>query len=155
MFYKRIAAAAALVLSVAVAVAPADAEQNRVTIPDAIDQLIHYTTVTRGETEDILTTAEAIEAARNGQPLPNGTHVVIRFHRDGEVTRYFVMQKGQGWGADYPDSRTEDWQFQAFNADRTIKADEMTERCMACHASRADEQFTFTFDEMRNHVLAQ
>lgn len=131
------------------AIMPAHGEPNRVTFPNAIDELEHYTTVTRGETEDILTSRAAIDSVKAGQPMPNGTHVVIRFHRDGVVTRYFVMQKGEGWGADYPDGRTEDWQFQSYNADRTIKADENTARCQACHASRADNQFVFTFDALR------
>jgi len=126
------------------------AEPNRVTFPENIDELEHYTTVTRGEVEEMLTSREAIEAARNGQPMPYGTHVVIRFHRDGEVTRYFVMQKGEGWGADYPDGRTDDWQFQWFNADQTVKLDENTARCQACHSGRADDQFVFTYDALRN-----
>lgn len=131
------------------------AEPNRVTFPDAMDQFEHYATVTRGETEDMLTTREALEAAKKGEPLPYGTHVVIRFHRDGAITRYFVMQKGEGWGADYPDGRTEDWQFQFFNADKTVRAGENTARCMSCHSSRADEQFTFTFQDMLTHVPAE
>ena len=98
-----------------------------------------------------MTTREAIQAAKNGQPLQHGTHVVIRFHRDGVITRYFVMQKGEGWGADYPEGQTEDWQFQSFNADRTVKAEENTARCMSCHSSRAEQQFTFTFSDMLTH----
>lgn len=130
----------------------ANAEPNRVVFPDAIDRLEQFTTVQRGETEDILTTPEAIEAAKSGQPLPDGTHVVIRFHRDGEITRYFVMQKGAGWGADYDEARrTGDWQFQSYNADRSVKADENTARCQSCHQSRADDQYIFMFDQMKAH----
>lgn len=125
------------------------AEENRVTFPENIDALEHYTTVTRGEVEEMLTSRAAIDAAKAGLPMPDGTHVVIRFHRDGQITRYFVMQKGQGWGADYPDGRTDDWQFQWFNADRTINLAENTARCQACHSSRADDQFLFTYDALR------
>lgn len=129
---------------------PALAEPNRVTFPENIDRLEHFTTVTRGETEEILTSRAAIDAVKNGQPMPYGTHVVIRFHRDGKVTRYFVMQKGEGWGADYPNGRTGDWQFQSYNADRTIKTDENTARCQSCHSGRASDQFVFTFNALRN-----
>lgn len=100
------------------------AEANRVTFSENIDALQYYTTVTRGEVEEILPSREAIEAAKNDQPMPDGTHVVIRFHRDGEITRYFVMQKGEGCGADYPAGRSDDWQFQWFNADRTVNREE-------------------------------
>ena len=49
------------------------AETNRVTFPENLDQLVHYTTVKRGNvTEHILTTRDAMEAVKNGQPIPNG-----------------------------------------------------------------------------------
>ncbi|WP_390517511.1 cytochrome P460 family protein [Halioxenophilus aromaticivorans] len=126
------------------------AEENRVTFPANIDKLVHYTTVTRGEVEEILTTQEAIDAVANNQPIPYGTHVVIRFHRDREITRYFVMQKGRGWGQDYPNGRTKDWQFQFYNADQSIKLEENTQRCQSCHARRASDQFIYTFDELKD-----
>ena len=90
------------------------AESTRVVFPENIDQLVHYTTVTRGEvTEHMLTSREAIEAVKNGRPVPTGTHVVLADYRDGKIHRYFVMQKGEGWGADFePRRRTGDWQFQ-------------------------------------------
>lgn len=131
----RIAGIAGLVAGLSGA--PALAEANRVTFPENIAALEHYTTVTCGEVEEMLTTRAAIEAAKAGLQMPYGTHVVIRFLRDGEVTRWFVMQRGEGWGADYPDGRTEDWQFQWFNADRTVNLAENTARCMACHSGRA------------------
>lgn len=141
----RLAAAFLIDLSVM----PAGAETNRVTFPENLEEMEHYTTVTRSEVEEMLTTREAIEAAKAGEPMPYGTHVVIRFLRDGEVTRWFVMQRGEGWGADYPDGRTEDWQFQWFNADRTVNLAENTGRCMACHSGRTEDQFTFTYDALR------
>ncbi|SDA81756.1 hypothetical protein SAMN03159448_03363 [Sinorhizobium sp. NFACC03] len=90
------------------------AEANRVQFPKDLDELVHYTTIRRGEvTEHIMTTREAVDAVKNGQPIPDGTHFVLVDHRDGKVHRYFVMQKGKGWGNDYPENRrTDDWQFQ-------------------------------------------
>ena len=130
----------------------AHAEPNRVTFPENIDEFVHYSTVTRGEVEEMLTSQDAIDAAKSGLPMPDGTHVVIRFHRDGEVTRYFVMEKGAGWGADYPPERqTGDWQFQFFNADRTIKADEDSARCQSCHRRQAEDQYQFMFDDLLAH----
>lgn len=95
----------------------AAAEETRVTFPD-LEALIHYTTVTRGNVvEHMLTTQEAIDAVKEGQPIPNGTHVVLVDYRDGsdEVYRYFVMQKGEGWGEDFDERRrTGDWQYQFY-----------------------------------------
>jgi hypothetical protein len=76
------------------------AETNRVQFPENLDQLVHYTTVKRGSvTEHILTTPEAIEAVRNRvSRSPSGTHFMLVDYREGEVFRYFVMEKGDGFG---------------------------------------------------------
>ena len=145
-FWRRaplVALAAAAVLLVGWQV---HAETNRVQFPENFDQLVHYTTVRRGNvTEHIMTTRTAIDAVRNGQPIPDGTHFVLVDHRDGKLYRYFVMQKGGGWGADYDDRRrTGDWQFQWFWADRTVNLNENTNRCQSCHRSQAGSEFLYT-----------
>jgi Cytochrome P460 len=126
------------------------AEGNRVAFPN-LEQLVHYTTVRRGNvTEHMLTTQDAIAAVKAGQPIPNGSHVVLVDYREGEVFRYFVMQKGNGWGGDYDDRRrTGDWQFQWFKPDRSINMSENTTRCQSCHQARADNEYLYTFDQMK------
>jgi hypothetical protein len=128
----------------------ADAEPNRTTFPVNLESLVHYTTVRRGEvTEHILTSQEAIDAVKNGQPVPNGTHFVLVDYRAGEVFRYFVMEKGENWGAEYPDDRrTGDWQFQWFKPDKTINTAENTARCQSCHQGRLENEFLYTFDDI-------
>jgi len=130
------------------------AEPTRATMPD-IDKLIHYTTVTRGEvTEHLMTTREAIEAVQKGQPIPAGTHVALVDYRGGKVFRYFIIEKGENWGADYDERRrTGDWQFQWFKPDGTINTAENTARCQSCHTSRADRDFLYSFNEMRRFEL--
>lgn len=129
---------------------PAQAEQTRVIFPENIDQLEQFSTVTRGDViEEMLTTPEALAAVRNGEPMPNGTHVVLVDYREGEVFRYFIMQKGENWGADYDDRRrTGDWHFQAFTPDRSVNLNEDPARCQGCHQARAEQQFMFTFDDI-------
>lgn len=128
------------------------AEETRVTFPD-LDKLEHYTTVRRGNvTEHMLTTPEAITAVQAGDPIPPGTHVVLVDYRKGEVYRYFVMEKGEGWGEDYDEARrTGDWQFQFYWGDRSINMDENTARCQSCHTSRADREFLYTFNDIRRY----
>lgn len=130
------------------------AEPTRTTMPD-IGKLVHYTTVERGEvTEHIMTTREAIEAVKRGEPIPNGTHVALVDYRDGKVFRYFIMEKGEGWGQDYDENRrTADWQFQWFKPDGTINMDENTERCQRCHTSRSGREFLYTYNDMRRFEL--
>jgi hypothetical protein len=122
------------------------AETNRVRFPENLDQLVHYTTVRRGNvTEHIMTTPEAIEAVKNRQPVPAGTHFVLVDYRDGKLYRYFVMEKGEGFGAEYDARRrTADWQFQWFWPDRSVNLDENTARCQSCHRSQAGADYLFT-----------
>ncbi|RYE88657.1 MAG: hypothetical protein EOP19_00660 [Hyphomicrobiales bacterium] len=121
------------------------AEPTRATFPE-LDKLVHYTTVKRGNvTEHIMTTPAAIEAVKNRQPIPAGTHFVLVDYREGKVFRYFVMEKGQGWGADYDERRrTGDWQFQWFWPDKSINTAENTARCQSCHQSQSGAEYLFT-----------
>ncbi|CDM60872.1 hypothetical protein LPU83_pLPU83c_0310 (plasmid) [Rhizobium favelukesii] len=76
--------------------------------------------------------------------------MVLVDYRDGEVFRYFVMEKGEGFGADYDESRrTGDWQFQWFKPDKTINLAENTARCQSCHDARSDRDFLYTHSDMR------
>ncbi len=147
---RRLLASAALAIA-AIAAGIALSEPTRVTFPENIDTFVHYTTVTRGNVvEHMLIPPAAIEAVRAGQPLPDGTHVVLADYRDGEIYRYFIMQKGPDWGADYDeDSRTADWQYQWFWADRSINMEEDTARCRSCHQSREGSDYLFTYNDLR------
>ncbi|MGO7985648.1 cytochrome P460 family protein [Rhizobium leguminosarum] len=148
--FKRVPILLALASAVVLVGWQVDAEPNRTTLPE-LAGLVHYTTVRRGNvTEHIMTTNEAIQAVKTGQPIPDGTHFVLVDYREGAVFRYFVMEKGRGWGADYDeDRRTGDWQFQWFKPDGTINMAENTARCQSCHSSRADEGFLYTLDELK------
>jgi len=121
------------------------AETNRVTFPE-LDKLVHYTTVRRGNvTEHIMTTPEAIQAIKGSQPVAAGTHFVLVDYREGKVFRYFVMEKGEGWGGDYATGRrTGDWQFQWFWPDRSVNLNENTARCQSCHSSQSAGEYLFT-----------
>ncbi|WP_018901623.1 cytochrome P460 family protein [Rhizobium sp. 2MFCol3.1] len=148
-----IAAAAAFIMATTIFVGwQVHAEANKTTFPENIDELVHYATVRRGEvTEHLLTSQAAIDAIKSGQSVPLGTHVVLVDYRGGEVFRYFVMEKGENWGADFPESRrTGDWQFQWFKPDRTINLAENTARCQSCHSSRADEEFMFSHGSVQS-----
>lgn len=120
--------------------APALAGANAVTFPP-LEQLEHYTTVRRGVTrEHMLTSRAALDAFKAGQPVPTGTHVVLVDYQSDVLHRYLVAQKiGDG---------VDDWQYQWFWPDQSIKADENTAQCYSCHQrSRGDRQFMFTFTD--------
>ncbi len=122
---------------------PAFAEENAVTFPP-LDQLEHYTTVRRGVTrEHMLTSRAALDAIKAGKPVPPGTHVVLVDYQSDVLTRYLVAQKlGEG---------VDEWGYQWFWPDRSIKADENIAQCYSCHQrSRGDRQFMFTFTDARS-----
>lgn len=119
---------------------PAFAEANGVTFPP-LDQLEHYTTVRRGVTrEHMLTSQAALEAIKAGQQVPTGTHVVLVDYQSDVLTRYLVAQK--------MDEGIDEWQYQWFWPDQSIKTDENIAQCYSCHQrSRRDRQFMFTFSD--------
>lgn len=149
--YSRLALGALAFLAAALQGGTAGAEENRVTFPSNLDRLVHYATVKRGNmTEHLLTSQAAIDAVQKGQPVPNGTHMVLVDYRDSKVFRYFVMEKREGWGNDYePARRTGDWQFQHFKADKTVNLSETTARCQSCHQGREDRQHLYTFSDLQ------
>ena len=112
----------------------------------------HYATVKRGNiTEELFTSRAAVEAAKSDQPLPGGTVITLLDYRDGQLFRYVVMEKRAGWGADYPpEKRTGEWEFQAFNADKSVNRSENLDRCFACHKGQEKQDFVFTLDRMKS-----
>lgn len=112
---------------------------------------VHYATVNRGNIkQDLYTSRAAIEAVKAGQPFPSGTVITLVDPHDGKLFRYVVMEKRTGWGADYPpDRRNGEWEFQAFNADRSVNRNENLDRCFSCHKGQAQNGFVFTRDRMK------
>jgi hypothetical protein len=128
------------------------ADRGLVKFPEDFAEGMHYATVERGNVkEELFTSRAAIEAVKNGQPIPSGTVITLADYRDGRLFRYVVMEKRTGWGADYaPEKRNGEWEFQAFNADRLVNRNENLDRCFSCHKSQAQQDFVFTRDRMKN-----
>jgi len=123
-----------------------------VTFPENFTDGVLYATVTRGNLkEEIFTSRAAIVAVKNGQRIPSGSVITLVDYRDGKLFRYVVMEKRAGWGADYPpEKRTGEWEFQAFNADKSVNRNENLDRCFSCHKPQAGQDFVFTFDRMKS-----
>lgn len=128
------------------------AANDRVQFPENYKDEVHYTTVNRGGIrEEIYANSEAITAAKAGQPLPNGTVIMMEDYRGGRLHRYIVMEKQAGWGGAYSENvRAGDWEFREFAPDRTPNMTENGQRCMSCHQSQAEQDFVFTLDRMRS-----
>ena len=130
----------------------AGAGSDLVSFPEQFAKGVKYATVERGNIkEDIFTSAEAIAAVKQGQPLPSGTVITLIDYRDRKLFRYVVMEKRAGWGSDYPsEKRNGEWEFQAFNADKSINRSENLDRCFGCHKAQAQHDYLYTLDRMRN-----
>jgi hypothetical protein len=108
--------------------------------------------VDRGNiTEEIFTSREAIDAVKNGQPIPSGTVITLVDYRDGELFRSGVMEKRTGWGAEYPpEKRNGEWEYQACNADKSVNDTEDLNRCLPCHTTKEQQDCVCTFDQMKS-----
>jgi hypothetical protein len=139
-------------VSVAAVTWQAGAAGELVTFPESFADGVLYATVTRGNLkEEIFTSRAAIDAVKNGRPIPSGSIITLVDYRDGKLFRYVVMEKRAGWGADYPpEKRTGEWEFQAFNADKSVNRNENLDRCFSCHKPQAGQDFVFTFDRMKS-----
>jgi Cytochrome P460 len=123
-----------------------------VKFPENYAEGVRYTTVERFDIkEELVTTRAAIDAPKADQPLPSGAVLTLVDYRDGKLSRYVVMEKRTGWGADYPpDKRNGEWEFQWFNRDKSVKADDHLDRCFSCHKSREGHDFVWTLDQMKS-----
>ncbi len=99
-----------------------------------------------------------------GQPFADGSIMVMELYKvktdgevlvsgadgklvKGELSKIFVMQKGDGWGQQMPDNlKNGNWVFSAFGPDGKPLAEDFT-KCRACHAPMAGKDFTPRLDE--------
>jgi len=133
-------------------VTPTWAERGLVKFPENYAAGVRYAVVNRGDIrEEIYTSEAAVNAVRNDKPVPDGTVLTLVDYRDGRLHRYVVMEKRSGWGADYPpELRNGEWEFEAFNADRTVKTNDDVSRCFACHKAQAQRDYVFTLERMKD-----
>jgi cytochrome c553 len=108
----------------------------------------------------------ALEAARSGRPLPDGSVLLVEVHTarldfddkpmtgaDGffvaeHLLAYSLMGRNAGWGADIPEMlRNSDWNYAVFTPEgkpRTINQAE----CLACHKPLDRASYLFTLNEL-------
>jgi hypothetical protein len=161
-----IAAGAALAFAL-----QARAGGDKVAFPEDYAKGVLYTTVDRPDNKqyrELYTSAAAVDAAKKGQPLPNGTVITLvqyaakldlqgnpekdangRFVKTN-VVAYTVMEKRTGWGAEYPDNvRNGEWEYQAFKADRAPNTGANLTACFNCHKPLDKQDFVFSYDKMK------
>jgi hypothetical protein len=136
----------------------ADSEQvdhAQVKFPENYEKGVLYSTINRGNIrEPLYTSREAIEAAKNGKPLPDGTVITLVIYKDGKLDETLVSEKRSDWG-DQTSSEKQNgnWRYQAFNPDKSINKQRNIPSCISCHASQERDDFRFTLDRMSSFEL--
>ena len=170
--HGKLAAVAALAGAAAAMIAvAAQAGGDKVMFPAGYDKGVMYWSFDRADNKqhrEYYAPAAAIEAAKKGQPLPQGTAITMlqystklgadgnpekdangKFIKD-KLVAYAVMQKGAGWGAEYADDvRNGEWEYQVFTADKAVNDKANLKACFGCHKPKASADYLFTLDQMK------
>lgn len=136
--------------------------------PDWETRFIRYATVDNAQRKIIrhlYVNPEAFAAARPGQPLPEGTLIImadtrVKLSPDGTPLldqqgrlipepgwiAFGVQEKRAGWGEGYgPEKRNGNWEYARFLGDGS-RNDASVEACFTCHLqTRASQDFAFNF----------
>lgn len=144
---------------------------EQVTLPDDYrQQFTHYDSRDRDNPEQIAelyANDVALESAQDGPPLDHGSILVMEIYKaklgeDGQpvtgddgrrikdsLSVIAVMQKEEGWGAQYPpELRNDDWQYAFFTPDDHTLVERDYTGCFECHKPLEEQDFVFSFDEL-------
>ncbi|MQA67284.1 MAG: hypothetical protein GEU76_15510 [Alphaproteobacteria bacterium] len=151
------------VVLLAIAAVPAGAGTDRVKFPAGYKSFVHYATVERADNKTVrLMYADpaTVAAVKAGKPASDGAVIVMEVYRGepapggglkrGAFRGIFVMEKGAGWGAEYPDTlRNGDWEYARFDADGKRNKKRNMNSCFTCHKKEAVNDYVFTAGAMK------
>ena len=158
-------------VSAALVAVVAHAGGDNVAFPANYASGVPYTTVDRADNKqyrELYTSQAAVDAAKKGQPMPDGTVVTLVQYRaklgaDGnpekdangrfiktDILAYTVMEKRKGWGTEYPDNiRNGEWEYQAFTAAKQPNPNAKLTACFECHKPLPQtSDFLFSYGKM-------
>lgn len=163
---RKFIVAAASALALGFAIHAASAGPDKVQIPMTYaSSYVKIATIDRYDNKTIRTVymnPEAWAAAKPGEPLPDGTTLILearsaklgadgqptigengRFTPTDQIVLIATQQKRKGWGTEYADTiRNGEWEYAVFKTDGTLNASAATQPCMQCHKPRAADDFT-------------
>lgn len=128
-------------------------EQTRVGFPDAYKtSFTKYATIDFPERKQVRTyyaNPVALQAARDGRPLPDGSILFVEVFSGGKIVAYTAMAREGGWGDAFPSMlRNENWNYALFGPDKTLRAGANQAECLACHKPRENESYIFTLKQL-------
>lgn len=168
--HLSLAAALCLALPLAFAIAPAAAADG-ITFPKDYKAFGNYLSIDRTQNPDqiirLFANDKALEAARAGKELPDGSVIVGEIYKaeldkDGKpvvstlgrkirdkLALIAVMEKRAGFGKDLPaELQNNGWDFAAFKPDGTDAGKDLN-ACRACHAPLTETQHLFSLQHMK------
>jgi cytochrome c553 len=145
--------------------------KTNVTFPeDYKESFTKYNTISFSATRQVrhyYANAVAIEAAKAGKPLPDGSVLFVEIYAaklgtdntpvtadDGsyvadKLLQYSVRAREAGWGQDIPEMlRNADWNYAIFTTDKQYKSGVNQAECLACHKPLNDTSYTFTLKQL-------
>src|SRR5262245_1251027 len=154
---------------------PAQAGGDKVAFPEKFKDGVLYATVDRPDIKQFrelyATSQAAIDAAKKGQPLPDGTVLTMvqyaaKLGADGNpekdangrfiktnIVGFTVMEKRKGWGTEYPDNmRNGEWEYQAFTPEKKVNEKANLTNCFNCHKPLDKADFVFSYERMKTFV---
>jgi cytochrome c553 len=109
----------------------------------------------------------AVQAARQGKPLPQGSYLLAEVHAakrgaDGKpvtgadgfyvpekLLAYTAMASGPGWGKDFPEMlRNADWNYAIFTTEKHHRPGVNQAECLGCHKPLDSTSYVFTLKEL-------
>ncbi len=152
-------------------VARVHAGPELVAFPESYFQGVKWLVVDRADRKEFhehYVMPAAIEAARNGAAMPNGTvFTVVRYaalldaqgnprrgtdghYLKGEIVGYAVMEKRAGWGGEYTDAvRNGEWEYRVFTREKTPNTSIKLGACFDCHKAEAAHDFVHAYHKLR------
>jgi hypothetical protein len=145
---------------------------DKIVFPAGYAKGVVYMALDRLENKQVreyFTSQEAVDAAKKGAPLPNGTVITVvqyaaqldaqgnptkdangRFTKTSNILGYTVMEKRTGWGAEYPETkRNGEWEYQAFRADKMSNPNANLDGCFNCHKPQAANDYVYSYDKLK------
>lgn len=148
----------------------AHAGPERIAFPEGYEKGTLYAIVDRADTKqyrELYASPEAVKAAREGKPIPHGAALTMvvysakldekgvpvkdaygRFSKD-KLVFTAVMQKGQGWGAEYPpELRNGEWEYANFTPERQLNQKANYKGCFECHKPHEKQDYVMSFSKL-------
>ena len=155
------------------AVVPSAAGPDKIKFPADWKNHVLYVTVDRYDTKQhrelYASTQAAVDAMKQGKPLPDGTVLTLVQHKaqvdaagvpvkgpdgrfvKGDLIAFTVMEKRAGFGTEYPpEIRNGDWEYAVFSADGKLNEKANYKACFECHKPHEKQDYVISLASLKS-----